>query len=300
MSYDFSNECIESILKNIKYSNYNIIVVDNNSTNDSYIRLREKYDKIKNVYFIKNDDNLGFAKGNNVGYRFAKYKLNSDFIILLNNDTIIEQENFIDIVINKFEKTKFYVLGPDIMTLDGNHQNPQRERLVGRDELKKSILYYKIYLILNYMGLEEIVHKVYKNLKCLISNNKENNYKIYNSNFIEEQENVQLHGSCLIFSPLYVKKFIGLYEKTFMFMEEDILYYTLLQEKFKSLYSPEIKIIHKEDGSTNYIYGKDRKKRMFIYKNMLLSSKIYLHFINNYETEKNNFVEKIINIWGVE
>ena len=77
-----------------------------------------------------------------------------------------------------------------------------------------------------------------------------------------------------------------------MFMEEDILYYTLLQEKFKSLYSPEIKIIHKEDGSTNYIYGKDRKKRMFIYKNMLLSSKIYLHFINNYETEKNNFVEK--------
>jgi len=296
MSYDFSNECIESILKNIKYSNYNIIVVDNNSTNDSYIRLREKYDKIKNVYFIKNDDNLGFAKGNNVGYRFAKYKLNSDFIILLNNDTIIEQENFIDIVINKFEKTKFYVLGPDIMTLDGNHQNPQRERLVGRDELKKSILYYKIYLILNYMGLEEIVHKVYKNLKCLISNNKENNYKIYNSNFIEEQENVQLHGSCLIFSPLYVKKFIGLYEKTFMFMEEDILYYTLLQEKFKSLYSPEIKIIHKEDGSTNYIYGKDRKKRMFIYKNMLLSSKIYLHFINNYETEKNNFVEKIINI----
>jgi len=292
MSYDFSNECIESILKNIKYSNYNIIVVDNNSTNDSYIRLREKYDKIKNVYFIKNDDNLGFAKGNNVGYRFAKYKLNSDFIILLNNDTIIEQENFIDIVINKFEKTKFYVLGPDIMTLDGNHQNPQRERLVGRDELKKSILYYKIYLILNYMGLEEIVHKVYKNLKCLISNNKENNYKIYNSNFIEEQENVQLHGSCLIFSPLYVKKFIGLYEKTFMFMEEDILYYTLLQEKFKSLYSPEIKIIHKEDGSTNYIYGKDRKKRMFIYKNMLLSSKIYLHFINNYETEKNNFVEK--------
>ncbi|KYH27961.1 glycosyltransferase [Clostridium colicanis] len=287
MSYDFSNECIESILKNIKYSNYNIIVVDNNSTNDSYIRLREKYDKIKNVYFIKNDDNLGFAKGNNVGYRFAKYKLNSDFIILLNNDTIIEQENFIDIVINKFEKTKFYVLGPDIMTLDGNHQNPQRKELLSKNELNRTILNLKIKLILNYIGIEKIINQAYKTIKQWVCKNRK-----YNVNFMEEQENVQLHGACLIFSPLYINKFIGLYEKTFMFMEEDILYYTLLQEKFKSLYSPEIKIIHKEDGSTNYIYGKDRKKRMFIYKNMLLSSKIYLHFINNYETEKNNFVEK--------
>lgn len=289
MSYDFTKECIESILGNIKYSNYNIILVDNNSTNDSFNRLKEKFGNINNIYFIKNDDNLGFAKGNNVGYKFAKYELKSDFIILLNNDTIIEQENFVDLIIKKYEENKFYVLGPDIINLDNVHQNPQRLSLLNKNELIKNIIKLKIKLLFNYLGVEEFIINIYKKLKKVI---KYNYNKNINNIMYEEVTNVQLHGACLIFSPLYISRFNGLYDKTFMFMEEDILFYTMLKENNLVLYSPDIKVVHKEDGATNLIYKKNSKKRMFIYKNVIKSSIIYLDYIENYELRKYNFMNK--------
>ena len=66
-------ECIESILKNINYLKYYIIVVDNGSKNNSGNILKEKYKNNSNVKVILNENNLGFARGNNVGYKLAKY-----------------------------------------------------------------------------------------------------------------------------------------------------------------------------------------------------------------------------------
>ena len=73
--------CIESIILNEKNANYEIIVVDNNSNDNSLLRVR----KTKNIRFIKLDQNVGFAKACNIGASYS----NSKYLLFLNPDTTI-------------------------------------------------------------------------------------------------------------------------------------------------------------------------------------------------------------------
>lgn len=67
--------CINSVYENVSIDDdVHIVVGDNASQNDSYIYLKERYRECKNIYFLHNDENYGFAKGNNVGFFFAKSK----------------------------------------------------------------------------------------------------------------------------------------------------------------------------------------------------------------------------------
>ncbi|PRR69659.1 glycosyltransferase [Clostridium thermopalmarium] len=282
LSYDYTNDCINSILKNLFYDNYYIVVVDNASTNDSFDRLNEKYKNNKKIYFLRNEKNLGFAKGNNIGYKYAKYILKSDFIILLNNDTIIEQKDTLKNIINIYEINKFYLMGPDIIGLDGKHQNPQSLSLLKEESLIRYMNKLKFKIVLSYLNLDGFASYIYGMIK-----------KKFKKDLIfydKELVNVQLHGACLIFSPLYLKKFDGLYDKTFLDMEEHILYYTLMRENLMTLYSPEIKIIHREYGSTKTMFKSSSKSRRFRYKTRLESTKILLKYMKNYESEKYNFM----------
>ena len=117
-------ECIDSILSNITYKN-NIVVVDNHSNDSTFSKIKDKYKNYKQIYYLETNNNLGFAKGNNVGFLFAKNNLHSDFICLLNNDTLIYQKDFIDICINDYKQHNYFVLGPSITcTVDNSEQNP--------------------------------------------------------------------------------------------------------------------------------------------------------------------------------
>lgn len=90
-----TEKCLNSLKKNT-YQNYKIIIIDNSSKNDESRLLKEKFGEF--IYLIKNKKNLGFAEGNNVGIRYA-LKNNADYILCLNNDTIVEP-NFLNIIIN--------------------------------------------------------------------------------------------------------------------------------------------------------------------------------------------------------
>jgi GT2 family glycosyltransferase len=79
--------CIES-LHRIDYSNFEIIVVDNGSTDDSVKLLREQ---CPDVFLIETRENLGFAGGNNVGIREA-LRRDADYVLLLNNDTVADPQ----------------------------------------------------------------------------------------------------------------------------------------------------------------------------------------------------------------
>lgn len=77
-------ECLNS-LQDLRYSNFEIIVVDNASTNDSVKQIRERFPHIR---LIENSENGGFAKGNNLGIK-AFMAAGVDYIWLLNNDTTV-------------------------------------------------------------------------------------------------------------------------------------------------------------------------------------------------------------------
>ncbi|MCK4966733.1 glycosyltransferase family 2 protein [bacterium] len=108
--YDLTRECISSLFK-ISYTNYKIIVVDNCSEDDSYSKLKSEFDG--DVVFIANESNLGFTGGNNVGITRA-IENNADYVLLLNNDTVVD-ELFLDELINKaVSDDKIGILGPKI------------------------------------------------------------------------------------------------------------------------------------------------------------------------------------------
>lgn len=81
-----NKQCIQSILNKTAYPRYELIIVDNLSTDGTREYLQTLKEKaIPNTKIILNDDNKGFAGGNNVGIRAA----DGDYILLLNNDTIV-------------------------------------------------------------------------------------------------------------------------------------------------------------------------------------------------------------------
>lgn len=90
--------CIQSLLKQ-EYKDFNIIVVDNNSADDSVKIIEERYPSIT---LIKNKENLGFAAAVNIGIKASK----SDFVALLNNDTEVDEKWLVNLysVVSKDDK----------------------------------------------------------------------------------------------------------------------------------------------------------------------------------------------------
>ncbi len=87
-------ECLES-LKKVTYPNYDIILVDNASKGDDVKVLGERFGDY--IHIIRNESNLGFAKGNNIGIRYALDK-GADYVLLLNNDTTVDPEFLTEMV----------------------------------------------------------------------------------------------------------------------------------------------------------------------------------------------------------
>ena len=77
-------ECVKSLRK-LTYANYEIIIVDNDSTDESVEKLKAEFPQI---HLIQAGKNLGFAGGNNLGIEYA-LKKQADYILLLNNDTVV-------------------------------------------------------------------------------------------------------------------------------------------------------------------------------------------------------------------
>jgi len=153
-------ECLESLYQ-ITYPNYDVIVVDNGSEDESLemirkycqgkIRVESKFFEYskenkpikvieyareeaeegggkeeeirdipsnKRLVIIKNEKNYGFAEGNNIGIRYAMKAFNPDYVLLLNNDTVVER-GFLSELVNIAESDeKIGVVGPRIYFYD--------------------------------------------------------------------------------------------------------------------------------------------------------------------------------------
>lgn len=106
-------ELLES-LGGISYKNFEVIIVDNGSSDGTVDLLREKYPAVQ---IIETHENLGFAKANNIGARAALQK-GADYILFLNDDTIVDPA-FLDELI-KFSESDMAIgaVGPKIYYYD--------------------------------------------------------------------------------------------------------------------------------------------------------------------------------------
>ena len=111
-------ECLSSLEK-INYTNYEVLIIDNASKDNSVSLISRKFPKHT---ILRNKKNLGFAEGNNVGIRYA-IKHGADFVLLLNNDTIVDPELLQSFVKTIGEKPDAGILGAKIL-----HYN-QKEKL---------------------------------------------------------------------------------------------------------------------------------------------------------------------------
>jgi GT2 family glycosyltransferase len=104
-------ECLES-LKKITYTNYEVIVVDNGSRGNDAAVLQEKFGDY--IHLIRNDRNYGYTGGNNIAMRYVMNHSAPDYLLILNNDTIVAPD-FLGQMINVAESNvSIGMVGPKV------------------------------------------------------------------------------------------------------------------------------------------------------------------------------------------
>lgn len=272
-------ECIESIQKQKRERKISIVVVDNNTLNGFDEKTLKKY----NVDLVKLDFNLGFAKANNIGCRYAIDKYNPDFLCVINNDTVINQVDFIDKIYSCYENYNFDILGPKIITDGGDSVNPfPVYQSVDQIDaaIKKSRLLIKIY--------SNFLLAFFLNLYIKIKSFFKKTVHLKNGECFALK--VALHGCALIFSKKYYELYeYVFYNDTFLYHEEEFLYQRVLKDNLMSVYDPSIEIFHKEGASLNNNFiNKERKKMIFRNNEIIKSLRLLKKYIeeNDYEEKK--------------
>lgn len=240
---------IDSVESIRKYPSTEIVIVDNASPDKSGLELVDKYKDIPNIYIILNRTNEGFARGNNIGYHYSRDILHADFIVIINNDVLMIQPNFTQLLQSIYLNSRFDILGPDIITPEGHHRNPHRYKTFSKQDLNRIIRNRTIILL--YLHLKRILGITTKIhfLENWDSKRSERERNNIDRNHI--QYNIVLQGSCLIFSPDFIKKESdAFYPETFMWMEEEILTFLCQQKGYTICYNPKIKVLHKEEVNT--------------------------------------------------
>lgn len=273
--------CVDSIMKLYNDYSINIVIVDNGSSNNTGAKLIEFYSNNDIVKVIQSKSNLGFANGNNLGYKYAKETLKAKYIIMVNNDTVFIQKNFIDIVISDYDKYGYAVLGPKVILKDGSI-NPVYGKLKNTDIYLKELKNLKRDYALSYIYLYNIYHKLKgltkKILEKLGFRSKSSSNLKYNVD--EFHKNVVIHGCALVFSPKYINRFDSLNNKTFLYREEELLFLQINDANMTSVYDPNLTIIHNEDSATNTLTKTRRKKVLFTTKHKINSTKVLLDELN--------------------
>ena len=225
-TYNLTKQAIESIIKEHHNFNYEIILIDNASSDGSIYKLQYKFRNIlvtQKLRITINKDNLGFAKANNIGIKLAKGK----YILLLNSDTVLK-ENCLEKCITQMEKDKnIGALGCKVILANGELDHACKRGF----PTPKASLYYFLKL-----------HK--KNaLK----------YGQYNALHLDENEIGEidcLTGAFMLMPKLVFEEVGGLDEDFFMYGEDIDLCYKIKDRGYKILYYPEAQIVHYKGGSS--------------------------------------------------
>lgn len=266
LNIEETRDCIASIKRCT--SSVDIVVVDNASPNGSGKKLQAEFIRDQKIHIVLNPENGGFAEGNNIGYRYAKQKLGADFVVCINNDTIIDDECFIDKILTIYQNSKFDVLGPDVFNpISQVHQSPVREHCMTEADLKVIMRNFrKVQVVIYAKQFLSMLH-----LRSYTNQNKE----LRPQKQLSPSSDVVIHGACVIYGPRYVKNEDNAFvDGTFMYFEEDLLKLQCVLHGYKMLFDPQIRILHLEGKSTSSSIKSNFKKDLFVLEQSKKSLKV--------------------------
>ena len=246
---EFTENCINSILKLECDLRYEIIVVDNNSKDDSIEYLQNKF---PNITIFDSGKNLGFAFGNNMGVKVSHGK----YLLFLNNDTIIFDNILEDLYTVSEENPKIGLLGC---------------RAIDRNGIELPISHK--YENLKTSRMQTYIKPIFEKLKIqryLVS--------ITKKFFLKNKEIVYadwIAGSMMFVKRKFYDDIGGLDEKFFMYMEDEDLSHRVNDRGYLVGVINKIGYIHYCGGSTIQSY--------FLTKEYFKSRLLYFKRYNNRE-----------------
>ena len=264
-SFFVTEACVDSLLTLNNSIDTTIIVVDNGTENGSYDLLLNKYIKNSNVIIHKTNKNLGFARGNNIGFLLAKKKYNADIVCVINNDIIITQKDFLNVLTKLANDDLADIIAPCIIDSRGSYQNPLRTKRLTIKQINRALFYNRVMRIvyciplINRLAANSLEKRRYKKIITI----KEK--RIFD---------VIPHGAFVIYTKRYIdNEDFAFLDETFLFGEEDFLFDYLKKRKYSIVYCDDLVVHHNEDSSIKSITQNDIKKRLFIAKNKIKSLK---------------------------
>ncbi len=254
-----------------------IIIVDNASPNGSGKSLEEEYKGDSDIVVYLNEENAGFARGNNVGCKLAKQKFDPDFYVVMNNDVEIRQSDFISRVEGIYAEDEFDVLSPDIYSTTGEvHQSPKSLKNMTIERARKYRDDYAKKLKSRFIVPLRCYLKQIRVLKLFYNRKKSDSLHI---DYEKKYYNVPLHGSCFVFSRKFMEaRENAFFPGTFFYFESEILDYECQKFGFKEVYDPSLKVYHHQNVSTNTVYKDALKKVHFMNEQNYNSVKAFLDY----------------------
>lgn len=245
-AYQETIKCVTSIRTRIKKL-YQIVIVDNGSDNHSYEYLKKYYQNQEGTDVIGTGSNLGFARGNNAGIRYLRNKYHLEFILLLNSDTLIADERYIDRMLGRYRKGTGVIVS-NVRNGRGNFIQPAMRGTTPGESLCTLLgafcRYYDIYFpFRRRAGGRQYL--------CQI-------------------------GCAILLTPDYLDIYRGLYSHTFLYGEEVILLILLDRAGLVPGFAEDTYILHNEGRSTacSMLSGSRKKDRKDLkgYWNIFLAS----------------------------
>lgn len=226
-----TRECLRS-LQRTTYPSYDVILVDNASTGNDVQALRAEFKDY--IHIIQNDRNYGFTGGNNIGARYALGNSDSDYLLLLNNDTVVDSQFLAELVRVSEGDPSVGIAGPKTYLYHDFH----RLQLVW---IKLDMWKGKA----SHVGSREIDRGHYENIR--------------------EIDCVQ--GSCLLVKRNVIEQ-IGLLDERYFGYWEEVDYCVRAKKAgYKIVYVPAAKIWHKAlQIAKNHEYHMARNRFWFMKK----------------------------------
>lgn len=244
-------ECIKSVIEHTKEINYEILVIDNASSDESVKELKRLAAQKKLIKLIRNKKNLGFSKANNQGIKSASGK----YLLFLNSDTLVTDNILGSMVKWVDDNPEVGIVSCSLKYKDGSLQGTGG-------------YFPTLIRVFSWMLIQDfpLVDKFIKPFHPM----KEKSIKKANSFYQEEKELDWVTGAFMFTRRKVVDQIKGFDEEYFMYTEEVDLCYRAKQKGWKVWYKPQWSILHYGGASgtgENAVLNEFKGIKLFYKKN---------------------------------